>query len=164
MLAFLRLALLAILAQAQNPQQLLITVTDSAGDRVPNATITLTQGNVERTLTSGPDGRASISDLALGEWKLSVKSEGFATMQRPVVIQGVPVNVTVPLGNATETLKVEVEDRLRIANDAARQRFCQRPESLAGGRSADRITPERPESRARQKHGKSGNRAFSSVG
>ena len=52
MLAFLRLALLAILAQAQNPQQLLITVTDSAGDRIPNATITLTQGKAERNMTS----------------------------------------------------------------------------------------------------------------
>jgi iron complex outermembrane receptor protein len=120
MLAFLRLALLAILTQAQNPQQLLITVTDPAGDRIPDATITLTQGNTQRTLTSGQDGTAATSELALGEWTLSVKKEGFATMQRPVVIQGVPVNVTVPLENATQTLKVEVEDRLRIANDAVR--------------------------------------------
>ena len=122
MMSFLHFALYAILAlaQAQTSQQLSVTVTDAEGDRLPNATITLTQGNIERTLTSGPDGTATASDLAFGEWRLSVKKEGFATKQRPVVIQGVPINITVPLENATQTLKVDVEDRLRIANDAVR--------------------------------------------
>ncbi len=122
MVSFLRLALFGIftLTQAQITQQLFITVTDVDGDRVPNATITLTQGNIERTLTSGPDGTASSTDLPLGEWTLSVKKDGFATKQRPVVISAVPSNITVSLENATETLKVDVEDRLRIANDAVR--------------------------------------------
>ena len=122
MLSFLRLYLFAMLAlaQTQNSEQFSITVTDGQGDRIPDATITLTQGNTERTLTSGPDGSAATSDLAVGEWTLSVKKEGFATKQRPIVIQGVPINITVPLENATQTLKVDVEDRLRIASDAVR--------------------------------------------
>jgi iron complex outermembrane receptor protein len=119
MLGLVLYAMLA-LAQAQVAQQLSITVTDAEGDRIPSATITLTQGNIERTLSSGADGTAAASDFALGEWTLTVKKDGFATKQRPVVIQGVPVNITVPLENATATLKVDVEDRLRIANDSVR--------------------------------------------
>jgi iron complex outermembrane receptor protein len=109
-----------MLGPAQMAQQLSITVTDPEGDRLPDATITLTQGNVARTLLSGPDGTAAASDLALGEWTLIVKKEGFAAKQRPVVIQGVPVNITVSLENAAQTLRVDVEDRLRIARDAVR--------------------------------------------
>jgi iron complex outermembrane receptor protein len=116
----LALSAMLALAQAQVAQQLSITITDAEGDRIPSATITLIQGNIERTLTSGADGTAAASDLALGEWTLTVKKDGFATKQRPVVIQGVPVNITVPLENATATLKVDVEDRLRIANDSVR--------------------------------------------
>jgi outer membrane receptor protein involved in Fe transport len=122
MVSFLRLAVFGIVAfvQAQSPQQLSIVVTDAGGDRIANATLTLTQGNTERTLTTAADGTAAASDLALGEWTLSVKKEGFATIQRPIVIQGLPVSVTVPLEIATQTLKVDVEDRLRIANDTVR--------------------------------------------
>src|SRR5262245_61187655 len=119
MVSLFRLALFAIL-MVQTPQRFSVTVTDTDGDPVRDATITLTQGNTERTLTSGPDGTAQSLELALGEWTLTVKKDGFATKQRPVVVQGVPVSVTVSLDIATETLKVDVEDRLRIANDSLR--------------------------------------------
>lgn len=119
MVSVLHLALFAILA-AQTPPQFSITVTDAQGDRLSDATITLTQGNTERVMKSGADGTAQSLDLTLGEWNLSVKKEGFATMQRPVVIQGVPVSVTVPLETATGTLRVDVEDRFRVAADALR--------------------------------------------
>src|SRR5213075_1558329 len=86
----------------------------------PDATITLTQGNTQQTLKSGSDGTAQSVELGLGEWTLSVKKDGFTTTQRPVVIQGVPISVTIPLETATGTLKVDVDERQRVANDALR--------------------------------------------
>src|SRR5262245_4075549 len=121
MVSILRIAVMAILAAgAQNPtrQQLTVTVTDTAGSPISDATITLTQGNTQRTLSSGPDGTAQSLDLALGEWTLTVRKDGFAAKERPVVVQGVPVNITIDLDLAT--LRVDVEGQVRVATDAVR--------------------------------------------
>jgi|GEM_PF-948787 len=110
--------LIAVLL-AQAPQ-LSIIVTDSEGDRLPEAAITLTQGNTERSLTTGADGAVSASGLARGEWTLSVRKDGFTPKQRPVVVQGTPTTVLISLDVAPATLTVDVEGRANAASDALR--------------------------------------------
>jgi iron complex outermembrane receptor protein len=98
-------------AAAQNPAQLTIAVKDEGDLPLANAEVILSQPNIERTFKSGADGSAQISNLALGEWTLTVKAEGFSTAKRPVVVQGAPVSVTVMLQKPVLQLKINVEGK-----------------------------------------------------
>src|SRR5262245_37602762 len=99
-------------ARAQNaPTQLTITVTDPSGARVQSATITLNRGIQERTVTTGPDGTVELRDLQLGEWTLTVKKDGFAPKQRPVVVQGAAASVAVALEIAEVQQRFQVEGK-----------------------------------------------------
>ena len=103
-------------AMAQSPAQLTIAVTDEGGQPLANVDVIMSQPNVERTLKSGTDGRAQLSNLALGEWTLTVKADGFASTKRPVVVQGAPVSISVMLQKPVMQMKINVEGR---ANEEA---------------------------------------------
>lgn len=97
------------LAQAQDPTQLSIKVTDPSGAAVPNASVTLTRGNEERIVQADSSGVATVPGLAAGEWSLSVRGEGFAVRQRPVIMQGVSQSIAVALELAPLRQNVLVE-------------------------------------------------------
>jgi len=97
------------LAQAQNAPALTIKVTDPSGAVIPNASVTLTRGNEERTLQADSNGVAEVPGLPTGEWSLGVKGTGFAAKQRPVVMQGVSQSITVILDLAPLRQNVLVE-------------------------------------------------------
>lgn len=97
------------LAQAQNTPALTIKVTDPTGAVIPNASVTLTRGNEERTLQADSNGVVEAPGLSTGEWSLAVKGTGFATKQRPVIMQGIAQSVTVILELAPLRQNVLVE-------------------------------------------------------
>jgi outer membrane receptor protein involved in Fe transport len=97
------------LAQAQDPPQLTIKVTDPSGAVVPNASITVMKDNEVRTVTADATGTAQVPNLPTGEWSLSVRGEGFALRQRPVIMQGVAQSITVILDLAPLRTSVLVE-------------------------------------------------------
>jgi iron complex outermembrane receptor protein len=95
--------------QAQDALQLTIKVTDPSGAAVPNASVTLTKDNEVRTVTADAMGTAQVPNLPGGEWSLSVRGEGFAVKQRPVVMQGLSQSITIILDLAPLRTNVLVE-------------------------------------------------------
>jgi len=107
-------ALFATMAIAQSDRGALAgTITDSTGAVVPNATITVTgvdTGTVYNAVSSS-SGDYRIQDMVLGAYNIKVVAAGFKTAESTgVVIQVNTVtslDVTVSVGNATETVTVD---------------------------------------------------------
>ncbi|HEV2424452.1 MAG TPA: carboxypeptidase-like regulatory domain-containing protein [Terriglobia bacterium] len=91
------------------------TVTDPSGGVVPNATVTATSTGTgaSRTVQTGPSGTYAFPQLALGEYRISVKAPGFRSADvGPInvqVAQAVTQNVTLELGEATQTVEVTAQ-------------------------------------------------------
>jgi outer membrane receptor protein involved in Fe transport len=88
------------------------TVTDSTGALIPRATVTLTQTdtNFTRTLTTKEDGSYREEFLPVGPYKLSVTAPGFRALQRSgivlTVMQSAELNLVLETGTAAETITV----------------------------------------------------------
>jgi hypothetical protein len=88
------------------------TIADATGAVIPHATITLTQTetNFTRTVTTKDDGSYHEEFLPVGPYRISVAASGFRTLQRTgvvlAVMQDATLNLTLENGTATETITV----------------------------------------------------------
>jgi outer membrane receptor protein involved in Fe transport len=88
------------------------TITDSTGAVIPHATVTLTQTdtNFTRTVSTKEDGSYREEFLPIGPYKVSVTAPGFRALQRSGVVLAVMQNAELDLvletGTATETITV----------------------------------------------------------
>ncbi len=89
------------------------TVTDPTGAVIAGATVTATSQatNAAVTRSASSDGSFTISGLAPGLYTLNVMARGFQTyLQRDINVSNqmtAPVNVSLNIGSATETVTVE---------------------------------------------------------
>jgi outer membrane receptor protein involved in Fe transport len=88
------------------------TIADATGAVIPHATITLTQTetNFTRTVTTKDDGSYHEEFLPVGPYRISVAAPGFRTLQRTGVVlevmQNAELNLVLENGTATETITV----------------------------------------------------------
>jgi len=119
------LVLMATLALGQNATGSIGgVVTDPAGARVPAATVTATnvETNIIHQTASTDTGDYQILQLAPGTYNLSVEAKGFKTAQhRAIKVQvadRLTMNVTMEVGQVTETVQVTAEPPLLRTEDA----------------------------------------------
>jgi len=102
----------AVGAQVISTAQIRGTVQDASGAAVVGATITLTQTatGAVRTTTSAADGTYSLSDLAVGSYRMEVTQAGFSKyVQTGIVLQvgaSPTINVTLRVGTVTQEVEV----------------------------------------------------------
>lgn len=100
------------------------TVTDPGGSVIPNATIVATNvaTGVETTRQTTEAGLYVITPLPPGEYKVVVTVTGFQTLiQEKVIVDAlgtVSLNLTLQLGNVSETVTVQEAPSQLNANDA----------------------------------------------
>jgi hypothetical protein len=105
-------------AQGASTASIAGTVRDSTGSVLPGVTVTSTQTDtgLTRTVVSDEAGRYTISNLAVGPYRLEFMLQGFRTfVQTGLVLQvnGSPtVNATLELGNVEESITVQGESPL----------------------------------------------------
>jgi iron complex outermembrane receptor protein len=92
--------------------QLTVIAADTTGARISEATVVVSRGPDRRTLTTGADGSVQFSDLAPGDWSVTVTREGFAPWTRPVTIGSGASDVQVSLEVAGFSETVQVESRV----------------------------------------------------
>src|SRR6266496_598140 len=94
------------------------SVTDPSGAAITDAKVTLTNlGTAEtRTQPTSADGLYSFVNLIPGNYKIDVEKSGFKHITRtPVVVevqQSAKIDVTLPVGQANETVEVTAETPL----------------------------------------------------
>src|ERR1700691_1101493 len=109
----LLLVFLASPAHAQFGSSLSGTVLDSTGAAIPNATVALTNTATQQTQTStsSATGAYHFSELAPGQYSLSVTATGFKKSDLPdVAIEAESprdVNITLQPGGSTESVEVK---------------------------------------------------------
>ncbi|HET7206881.1 MAG TPA: carboxypeptidase regulatory-like domain-containing protein, partial [Terriglobales bacterium] len=88
------------------------TIRDASGAIVPGAQVTLTntQTNISKTVTSGTDGTYSFALVPVGTYKLTVEQTGFRTyVQSGIVLQvnqAAKQDVALQVGGKNETVEV----------------------------------------------------------
>ncbi len=109
------------LVWAQGTAQISGAVVDASGARLPGAEVTATQTatGLVRTVVSNETGSYALPSLPTGPYKLEVSLPGFRTfVQTGIVLEvnGNPVfNVTLDVGQVTQTVEVQANARRRIA-------------------------------------------------
>jgi hypothetical protein len=89
------------------------TITDPSGAAVAEASITITSTNTQakRTLTSDENGNYIATNLPIGDYSISVTKTGFRTAQQAGVSISADAKVTsnfaLPIGQTTEVIQVE---------------------------------------------------------
>jgi hypothetical protein len=111
LVAVASLLLVVAAASAQTPAGVITgRVADATGLPLPGVDVTLQGTDINRTFTTGIDGRYRFLDLAPGDYKLTSALTGFATSVRDRVVVGVGQTVELPVtlavGTLTETVKV----------------------------------------------------------
>ena len=106
----------ASIIQAQLPTGTILgVVSDSSGASVPdaNVTITNTDTNITRTVTTGTDGSYRVPALQPGHYSVTVGKTGFNTETQTglelVVDQELPVNVSLSVGSTSQAITVTTE-------------------------------------------------------
>ncbi|MDP9114659.1 MAG: carboxypeptidase-like regulatory domain-containing protein, partial [Acidobacteriota bacterium] len=134
----------------QATAQLHGVVQDMTGAAVPGAVVKATQTDtgIERTTTSGADGAFSLTNLALGPYRVEATKSGFAaTVKTGIVLQvgsDPTVEFSLGVGAVTESISVEanatqVETRAQgIGNVIESQRVLELP--LNGRNVTDLVT------------------------
>jgi hemoglobin/transferrin/lactoferrin receptor protein len=117
LLAILLLSLLLLVSFPSHAQSsnvgaatLAGSVLDQNGAGVGGATV-LVRGRgtaIERTVTTGPDGRYSVAALGLGTYTLTALAQGFAAGSVIVNVAGEAVNADITLGTVTLAEEVTV--------------------------------------------------------
>ena len=125
-------------------------IQDMTGSAVPGAAVKATQTDtgIERTTTSGTDGAFSLTNLALGPYRVETTKPGFAaTVKTGIVLQvnsDPALMFSLGVGAVTETISVEanatqVETRAQgIGNVIESQRVLELP--LNGRNVTDLVT------------------------
>lgn len=106
-------SLCALSAQAQRERgELRLEVYDSQGAVLsPAAELVNDANQIHRTFQVGGDGRYVLQDLPFGVYRLTISKDGFAPWSGLVEIRSeVPVRISVSLGVAPVTTRVEVND------------------------------------------------------
>jgi len=103
-------------------------VRDPQGAALSPIAELVSDGNqLHRTFQLGPDGRYVVQDLAFGVYRPSLSVEGFALWTNLVEIRSeVPVRVSLTLGMAPVTTKVEVSDSATLTDPHRTQTICNR--------------------------------------
>jgi hypothetical protein len=105
--------LLACHGFGQQAGQIVGSVMDSSGGVIANATVKATEVGTgfARTITTGADGQYVLSSLRPTEYELSAEVSGFRRFHRTglelLANQSLTVNVTMEVGQVTETVRVE---------------------------------------------------------
>ena len=113
--ALLVLSLIAVPASAQEAGTILGVVKDSSGGAVPQAkiTITNTDTNETREVTTGDDGAFRVPALRPGHYSVKVEKEGFKTSTQTAltldVAQQLVVNPSLEVGSSTQEVTVTGE-------------------------------------------------------
>ncbi len=87
-------------------------VTDPSGAAVPDASVTVTNParGFTRSANTGPEGYYVFPNLPLGTYAVSVKKEGFASLQHPDVVleagKEAVIDAQLKLGTVTESIEV----------------------------------------------------------
>lgn len=101
------------------------TVTDEAGKAVPNATVTVTNLSTKtfQTFNTNDEGIYNVPFLTPGNYEVSVAAAGFAkTVVNNIVVNVASresVNVTLKVGQVSETVQVSDQAPLLQAEDAS---------------------------------------------
>jgi hypothetical protein len=74
-------------SQQIQPGDISGTVTDSDGDAIPAAQVTLSDGHTTHSMTADGQGWFSFLDIPPGDYKLTVAYPGFATLTKPVTVK-----------------------------------------------------------------------------
>jgi carboxypeptidase family protein len=107
------LLLAATHALAQATAQINGTVTDASGGVLPGATVTAIQTDtgVRREVVTGTDGSFTLTNLAIGPYRVEVALSGFRSyVQTGIVLQvgsSPALNIMLALGDLTETVTVD---------------------------------------------------------
>src|SRR5918999_3542832 len=105
--------LVATSAWAQATAQINGTVADTSGGVLPGATVTAIQTDTgfRRSVVTDADGSYTLPNLPIGPYRLEVALSGFRSFQQTGIVLQVNanpvINVTLPLGELTETVSVE---------------------------------------------------------
>jgi hypothetical protein len=100
-------------AQVGSTAQISGTVRDVSGGVLPGADVTAIQTDtgVRRAVVSDAGGSYTLSNLPIGPYRLEVSLSGFRSFARTGIVLQVNanpvINVTLPLGDLTETVSVE---------------------------------------------------------
>lgn len=104
-------------ANAQRERgELQIEVRDPQGQAAAAAGELISESNqVKKEFTIGPDGKYLAPELAFGVYRLTIEAQGFASWSQLVELRSeVPVRVSVVLGMAAISTRVEVTDAATI--------------------------------------------------
>jgi hypothetical protein len=119
LLAFVFLPAVAPVALAQLTGDLQVNVADATNAVIPSAAVTVKnpETGAMRTATTGAFGSISISQLAIGDYEVTVSHEGFVTAKtRASIVGGTSSTVAVVLNVSTATQQVEVSERAEVIN------------------------------------------------
>ena len=103
-----------VLAQSTNAT-LSGTVQDPAGASIPNATVIATQIDTgqSRTIQSGADGHYTITNLPIGDYKVTASSTDFKTLLIPSITlqvnQSAALNLVLQVGSETQQVTVTTQ-------------------------------------------------------
>ncbi len=102
--------LTALFLFAQSTGSIKGTLTDESGAIIPAATVTLnTPGGATRTAQTQSDGTFTFTNLAPGQYTLTLNFPGFAPVNKPVTIAaGAPVQVPIQLALSEEKQQITV--------------------------------------------------------
>jgi iron complex outermembrane recepter protein len=92
---YVLLAALALVVPAPTPQSVTGTVSDSAGNPLADARVTLIEFG--RTMTTDPEGRFVFTNVPSGAYRLSISAIGFAPSVRAITVRDSTVTVDVRL-------------------------------------------------------------------
>ena len=105
---------IALWGQAISTSQIKGTVQDPSGSVVPGADVTVTQTdtNVSRTVTTGADGSYLFTELPVGPYQLQVAKQGFSKAVQSGIVLQIASNPTIDVtslkvGAANEQVVVE---------------------------------------------------------
>jgi iron complex outermembrane recepter protein len=108
-----------------------------SGDPVPNALITLQSGTMSRQVRSGPDGKYSFSEVAPGNYDLTIRVDGFLPSKSSVTVNGPTLTSDIQLNpelHFTEVTSVSPEAKDSFVS-------FQSTESLGGQQLTQELQP-----------------------
>ena len=98
-------------AQAVANAQIFVTVVDTSGAAIPNASVTVIQTNtgLSRSGVSGSDGSYAFLNLPVGPYRLEVKANGFNTYEQSGIVLQVSNDVAIKVSLQVGTVVQQVE-------------------------------------------------------
>jgi len=114
------------------------TLTNAlSGEAVPNALITLQSGTMSRQVRSGADGRYSFSEVAAGNYELTIRLNGFLPSKTSITVNGPALTSNIQLSpelHFTEVTSVSPEGKDSFVS-------FQATESLGGQQLTQELQP-----------------------